>query len=404
MPCWSSTTLPATVLTLSRLRRWRRKQRRGGGGGSSTNSSAYLDVNGDNMVSPIDALNIINLLAVDKLAQITVVPTDLIGNPITTIPAGSDFLLKAVVQDVRTPDPQFPGVFSAYLNVSYDSVLATIPQPATFSFDTFFGVARTFDVSSPGFISAPALGHFALPPGIPRKTSGRSWYTLPAPASSRSRPATIPRPDTTYSCTAATRCWPPATLNSWGASLTITGTPSVSISSVSQVEGNSSTPAFVFTASLSSSSNQQVTVAFNTSSPAAADAASPGVDYLATSGTLTFAPGELIKPVTVLVAGDTTVETDEIFNVTLSSPTNATLGTSVGLGTILNDDVLSGLVIGDVQVTNVTAGTTTAVLTVSLSPAASSDVTVAFATANETGTAGADYVATSGTLTFTAGC
>ncbi len=308
------------------------------------------------------------------------------------------------MQDVRTPDPQFPGVFSAYLNVSYDSVLATIPQPATFSFDTFFGVARTFDVSSPGFISGAGASATSLSaPG----NSPQNLWTVLVHASSAGVVSFTPSYDSTAGhdvlLYGRDEVLATSDVEFVGASLTITGTPSVSISSVSQVEGNSSTPAFVFTASLSSSSNQQVTVAFNTSSPAAANAASPGVDYLATSGTLTFAPGELVKPVTVLVAGDTTVETDEIFNVTLSSPTNATLGTSVGLGTILNDDVLSGLVIGDVQVTNVAAGTTTAVFTVSLSPAASSDVTVAFATANETGTAGADYVATSGTLTFTAG-
>ena len=40
------------------------------------------------------------------------------------------------------------------------------------------------------------------------------------------------------------------------------------------------------------------------------------------------------------VLGDTVVEPDETFTVTLSSPVNATLGTATGLGTITNDDVV----------------------------------------------------------------
>ena len=95
---------------------------------------------------------------------------------------------------------------------------------------------------------------------------------------------------------------------------------------------------------------------------------------------------------------------DEIFNVSLSNPTNATLGASnVVLGTIQNDDVLSALAVGGVTVTNVTAGTTEAVFTVSLSPASGGETTVEFSTVDGSALAGTDYTATSGTLTFSAG-
>src|SRR5437773_10340082 len=67
--------------------------------------------------------------------------------------------------------------------------------------------------------------------------------------------------------------------------------------------------------------------------------ATAGSDYGAASGTLTFAPGVATQNVAVLVNGDTTVEPDETFVVTLSSPTNAGLGTAQGSGTIVNDDV-----------------------------------------------------------------
>ena len=63
-----------------------------------------------------------------------------------------------------------------------------------------------------------------------------------------------------------------------------------------------------------------------------------GSDYTAASGTLTFAPGQTSKTVTVNVTGDTVVEPNETFVVNLSAPTGATLFDGQGLGTILNDD------------------------------------------------------------------
>ncbi|WP_274704138.1 bluetail domain-containing putative surface protein, partial [Microcystis aeruginosa] len=59
------------------------------------------------------------------------------------------------------------------------------------------------------------------------------------------------------------------------------------------------------------------------------------------SGTLSFAPGEASKVITVNVQGDTTVEPNENFTVTLSNPTNgATITTATATGTINNDDFI----------------------------------------------------------------
>ena len=125
---------------------------------ATSGSTSSLDVNGDGRISPADALKVINLLAVDKLVQVTTIPTDLGGNPITSISAGTDFLLQTTVTDVRVPTSSFPGVFAAYLNVNYDSGLATISPSATFNFDPFFSVARTFDISTPGPDLARCIG------------------------------------------------------------------------------------------------------------------------------------------------------------------------------------------------------------------------------------------------------
>ncbi|HYN21358.1 MAG TPA: Calx-beta domain-containing protein [Thermoanaerobaculia bacterium] len=106
------------------------------------------------------------------------------------------------------------------------------------------------------------------------------------------------------------------------------------IDNVELTEGHAGTKPFVFTVSLSGPSPDPVTVNFSTRD----GDAQAGSDYVATSGTVTFAPGEVNKPITVLVNGDTTPENIEVFFVDLSSPSGATIGDSEGLGRIFDDD------------------------------------------------------------------
>ena len=62
-------------------------------------------------------------------------------------------------------------------------------------------------------------------------------------------------------------------------------------------------------------------------------------DYLAKTGTLTFAPGETTKTVTIEVKGDSKKEADETFYLDLFDlSSNALFTKNRGLGTILNDD------------------------------------------------------------------
>ena len=90
----------------------------------------------------------------------------------------------------------------------------------------------------------------------------------------------------------------------------------------------------MFTVTLSTPSGQTVTVNFSTSD----GTAHAGSDYVSSSGTVTFAPGETSKSITVAVNGDLTDEPDETFDVTLSNPTNATLADGSGAGMITDDD------------------------------------------------------------------
>src|SRR5262245_44247672 len=96
----------------------------------------------------------------------------------------------------------------------------------------------------------------------------------------------------------------------------------IGIDDVELAEGNTSTRDFIFTVSLSLPSASPVTVGFNTRNGTAL----AGSDYVAASGTVTFAPGEVTKPVTVQVNGDTDVEPIEEFFLDLTSASGATIG------------------------------------------------------------------------------
>ena len=177
--------------------------------------------------------------------------------------------------------------------------------------------------------------------------------------------------------------------------------PTLSINDISVTEGNAGTTTATFTVSLSAAASSAVTVNYATADVTAA----AGSDYVADSGTLSFATGQTTKTVIIAINGDTVVEPNETFLIHLSSPGGATIADAQGQGTIVNDDVapLPTLSINDVSVTEGNAATATATFTVSLSAAASAAVTVNYATVNGTATAGSDYVAGSGMLSFAAG-
>jgi hypothetical protein len=118
------------------------------------------------------------------------------------------------------------------------------------------------------------------------------------------------------------------------------------------------------------------------------------------SGTVNFAAGDTSQTITLQVSGDSVVESDEGFTVTMSSPSGATIATAAASGTIRNDDAAS-FSSGDVSITEGNAGIKSAVFTVTLNNAVAGGTSVSYATANGTATAGSDYLATAGTLNFT---
>ena len=165
------------------------------------------------------------------------------------------------------------------------------------------------------------------------------------------------------------------------------------------VEGNTGTKNLIFTVTLSAPSDAPVTVDFATTDGSATAA---GGDYQAQTGTLTFPIGQTSQDITVLVNGDRLGEYDEYLYVNLTGATGAVLYYySIGYGTIVDNE--PRLSINSVSLKEGNSGTSVMTFTVSLSAPYDQAVTVNYATQDSSATAGSDYVATSGMLTFAAG-
>jgi hypothetical protein len=132
-----------------------------------------------------------------------------------------------------------------------------------------------------------------------------------------------------------------------------------------------------------------------------------GADYTLAPGTLHFAAGETSKTFQVAINNDNLNEGNETVGLRLKL--NGTKVANALLSIVDNDSPLPSIQFSDVSYT-VGEAATTADVTVTLSHASESTVTVDYATADDTATAGttatdgsADYVDTHGTLTFDPG-
>ena len=175
--------------------------------------------------------------------------------------------------------------------------------------------------------------------------------------------------------------------------------PRLRIGDVTVTEGNTGTASATFTVTLAAASTQTITVAYATGN----GTATADNDYQSASGTLTFAPGETTKTISILVNGDRLAEPSEKFVVNLSGATNATIADGQGTGTIVDDE--PRISISGVNKAEGKKGQTTLLtFTVTLSAAYDQPVSMSFATANGTAkTSDGDYIAKTGTLTFAPG-
>ncbi len=153
--------------------------------------------------------------------------------------------------------------------------------------------------------------------------------------------------------------------------LTVLKLPTLSVNDISIVEGDSGTANALFTVSLNEASTRAVKVNYSTAN----GTATAGSDYTATSGTLTFNPGQTSQTVAVSVTGDRLDEIDENFRLNLTSPVNATIADNRGMATIIDNDPAPSLTINDSTITEGDNGTSNLTFTVNLSGASGKTVT-----------------------------
>lgn len=166
------------------------------------------------------------------------------------------------------------------------------------------------------------------------------------------------------------------------------------------VEGDSGTKPMTFIVELSVPYDIPVTVDYATMD----GSARVGSDYQATTGTLTFLPGQITKTFSVQVIGDTQPEYDEYFYVNLANASHASIGTGQKTGYIIDNDSLPEISISDAWLYEGNSGTKQMTFDISLSQPSTQTVRVNYATTNGTAmTSDNDYVAKSGTLSFKPG-
>jgi hypothetical protein len=188
--------------------------------------------------------------------------------------------------------------------------------------------------------------------------------------------------------------------------LTATGTivdddePSVvAIANATLTEGAAG-GAMHFAVSLQPASGYTVNLGYATADATAV----AGADYTAASGTLTFPAGATARTIAVPVIDDARDEAEETFTVRLSAALNVTRSADAhtATGTIKDNDDPPELGIADASITEGAAGGAMH-FAVALQPASGYTVSVDYATADGTATAGADYTSVSGTLSIAAG-
>ncbi len=175
--------------------------------------------------------------------------------------------------------------------------------------------------------------------------------------------------------------------------------PQVSIDSPFTIEASG---LITSTVSVLQASEKPITVTYITKN---IDALA-GSDYITRAGVFTFPPfpttGHLSQTLDIPIIDDIIDEGNETFQVHLGSPINATIGTSPGINTILDDDLPPVITLTNASVVEGDVGSTTMLFTAMLSMASQKLITVPYTTVNST-TTNSDYTPVSNTLIFPVG-
>ncbi|TMQ18330.1 MAG: hypothetical protein E6K82_20305, partial [Candidatus Rokuibacteriota bacterium] len=139
-----------------------------------------------------------------------------------------------------------------------------------------------------------------------------------------------------------------------------------------------------------------VTVAYAPNSLAAAAAVTSGP----VSGTLTFGPGVLSRTFTLATLHDPRATGNQALSLVLSDPVGATLTAPSTTVLTIADDEFAGTVQFSAPGYSASDRSGVAMVSITRTGGTASDVTVQYTTSDGSATAGADYVPTSGTVSF----
>lgn len=173
--------------------------------------------------------------------------------------------------------------------------------------------------------------------------------------------------------------------------------PQLSVADASVVETDGGQTPLVFEVSMDIVLPEALTIDYTISDGSATLAA---LDYAATSGTLTFLPGETQKSVTLMINGDMLHEEDETITITITNPSMGTILNGAATGTIFNNDPLPVLFISPTSANELDASVSVVVNMIGYSQ---NDISVDYSMADGTATAPGDYTNVSGTITWPGG-
>jgi len=183
----------------------------------------------------------------------------------------------------------------------------------------------------------------------------------------------------------------------------------ININNSSRHESDSGQGLMMFDVVLSESSQDTVTVDWITlddGSTIAAygdDSCLFDVDYVTSSGTAEFQPGDTLTSIAVPICGDTQIEPSETFEVVLSNSQNGVIQFDRAVGTILDDDGQPQLRGYDQVIFEPESGVLSVDFNVKLSRSYEQNVSVNYATQGISAIGGSDFGDVSGVLTIPAG-
>ncbi|MBP9715643.1 MAG: fibronectin type III domain-containing protein [Candidatus Pacebacteria bacterium] len=175
--------------------------------------------------------------------------------------------------------------------------------------------------------------------------------------------------------------------------------PTITFGSDASSGAENSTPA-TFTLSLFRAYPVNSTVSYAITGTATGS----GTDYTLASGTATITAGQTATNIEAVINNDSIKEGDETIIVTISSPTNASLGANTTHTYTITDDDNAPVLAFDSDTSSGSESVSSVNIPISVDSVSGNDITVSYTVTGGTATgSGTDYTLASGTATITAG-